>query len=494
VHTLVTILVMAGMTAVGHVLLMAARLRLDLSWAGNLVVAFLVGSGVTTLLAFWVSLLTPSLGLKVSLAALAASLVVVAGMLARWLASLLAWRPRISVSAVVVTPLMLFTLLDLGLLLAVVFRGDPGWDGLFIWGIKARYFAAIGGVPDSFFTDLSRQWSHLDYPLLFPLMEAIVYSALGVPNEHANMVIIVVFVVGMVVLFHELVREAVGPVLAVVFALVLVTVPAFWTNAVRAYADLPLALFLLGGGGLVCRWLIQRRSADVVVGGVLLAFGVWVKRDGLMVWAAAAAAVLAWTVALAIKNRQVTCRPLVGYLAPAVAVVPWWATVAQYHLVDRNYAPVSVPWLVHHVDRVPTLLHALAGQLLLVSSWGLVWVLVASAVVLRPPIRSAARAFLLWAIAVHLLSLTMIYTFSTWDPYMDHVNSSIDRLVFQILPLALLFLATAIRFDPAAAFGPNDFPALRRSAGPRPRGAGGPDEGFAVEAVLQAATDSVKSG
>ncbi len=252
-------------------------------------------------------------------------------------------------------------------------------------------------------------------------------------------------------LFYELVRKADGPLLASVFTLLLITVPAFWTNATRAYADLPLALFLLGGAWLVSRWLAQRDLRDVILGGALLAFGVWVKRDGIMVWAAAATAVTAWTLACAIRSRTVNWRPLIGYVAPALAVLPWWATVAWYHIVDPSYAPVAVPWLVHHIDRVSALLHALAEQLLLESSWGFVWVLVAAGVVLRPPTRHAPRALLLWAVVVHLLSLTMIYTFSTWDPYMNHVNSSIDRLVFQVFPLGLLILSTAIRGDLLAA-------------------------------------------
>jgi len=42
------------------------------------------------------------------------------------------------------------------------------------------------------------------------------------------------------------------------------------------------------------------------------------------------------------------------------------------------------------------------------------------------------------------LSLLFVYTFSTWVPYTDHVASSIDRLVFQVLPLALLLLALSV--------------------------------------------------
>jgi hypothetical protein len=69
------------------------------------------------------------------------------------------------------------------------------------------------------------------------------------------------------------------------------------------------------------------------------------------------------------------------------------------------------------------------------------WLLLAAVLLLNPPLRSAGRALLLWLLVAHLLSLPFIYTFSTWVPYTDHVASSIDRLVLQVVPLALLLLA-----------------------------------------------------
>jgi hypothetical protein len=88
---------------------------------------------------------------------------------------------------------------------------------------------------------------------------------------------------------------------------------------------------------------------------------------------------------------------------------------STWGFVDRDFAPFALPWFLQHIDRVPTLLHALLNQLLLGSNWGFVWVLVAAAALMLPPLRDAGRAFLLWLVAVHLLALTIIFTFSMWD-------------------------------------------------------------------------------
>src|SRR5205814_4482177 len=54
--------------------------------------------------------------------------------------------------------------------------GSPlGWDGTVDWGFKARLAFLNGGLPPSYFTDLSREWSHLGYPWLVPMNEAWIY-------------------------------------------------------------------------------------------------------------------------------------------------------------------------------------------------------------------------------------------------------------------------------------------------------------------------------
>jgi hypothetical protein len=143
------------------------------------------------------------------------------------------------------------------------------------------------------------------------------------PTVRIDMVVAAAFATCLLVLFHERIRRVQGPGLAAVLTLVLLTVPAFWSNAVAAYADLPEALFLLGGAGLVYLWFDHdRRAPNLVLGGVLLAFAVWVKRDALVVWMAATAAILAFSAVRLVSRHSLDWRPALGYLAPVVSLVP----------------------------------------------------------------------------------------------------------------------------------------------------------------------------
>jgi len=454
--------VLAGMTAAGHLLIRAGGMRWMLSAPADLALAFLVGAGATSLVTYWASLLMPAWALWLGLGLLAAALAwalglggLHAGRYLRYVGSVRRDRPpggRLAPSDRKLArgrwwayPLAALALADALLVLREIVRSDPGWDGLFVWGIKARYFFATGGVPQTYFSDLSRDWSHIDYPFLLPVSEALVYRAAGVADERLIMVVIAAFFISMLVLLHELVRFWRGEGMALVAILVLLTIPALWSFAGQGMADLPLAVFVLAGGGLVATWLERPGSLrQLVLGALLLAMAVWVKREGLMAWAAAGVAVGVWALMASVRARRLAWRPVAGYLAPVLVLVPWLADLALHHVVDRNYARLSLGWLVQHGHRLPVLAHALLAELTRLPNWGLAWVLVAAALVLSPPLRSSARGFLLWVVAAHLLSLPLIYTFSTWVPYTDHVASSIDRLVFQVLPLALLLLALSI--------------------------------------------------
>ncbi|MBO0835406.1 MAG: glycosyltransferase family 39 protein, partial [Actinobacteria bacterium] len=377
---------------------------------------------------FWVSLIRPSAGLAAGLAIIAASPFVALGLLgvqaarARWRRPAMGRVSAVSVClAILLAPVLAY---EGSLLLTTVIHSGPNGDGTFIWEIKARYFAAVGGVPQSIFHDLSRPWSHLEYPFLLPLMEALAFRALGAPSQGADMVVTAAFVLSLLVLLHEMVRRTQGFGLAVAFALLMITIPAFWDNALQAFADLPLALFILAGAWFVYRWFDHgRRLSDLLLGGVLLALAIWMKREGIVVWATGAGAIGAWTVWTSFRRRSPVWRPLLAYLAPVVVILPWWEDVARSGLQDHDFA-FTYTWFLNHVDRVPTLFQALGAQLALLSAWGITWVLVGAGILLRPP-RSPGRGFLVAAVAAHLFAITFAYTFSTWDPYMAHVNASI---------------------------------------------------------------------
>src|SRR5438552_14761972 len=63
------------MIATGHLVMVAARLRLSVSPLADVAVALLLGAGAISLVTFWISLLAPAWALSMSIGLLLAALV-----------------------------------------------------------------------------------------------------------------------------------------------------------------------------------------------------------------------------------------------------------------------------------------------------------------------------------------------------------------------------------------------------------------------------------
>src|SRR5436189_4579843 len=57
------------------------------------------------------------------------------------------------------------------------------WDSWVNWAMKARVIFTENGFGPALYADASRVITHLDYPLLLPLLQAWVFTWLGVPDD-----------------------------------------------------------------------------------------------------------------------------------------------------------------------------------------------------------------------------------------------------------------------------------------------------------------------
>jgi len=325
-----------------------------------------------------------------------------------------------------------------------------GWDGLAIWGLKAKAVYSEGEVSLSLFHDLSRQWSHLNYPLLLPTVEAWLYWFLGGVNEEQVKVVFVAYQLSLLTLFYIAIRRQHAGWYALVWTLVLASLPALLHNGSTGYADLPLSALVFAASAYLHLWIEEGRLADLSLAGLLAALAPWMKREGLLFWVIALGAVVLCSgprYSLALRERL---RAGLRFALPVVLVAPWLVFAVVLRLPDNDFA-VSVGTLLANLPRLPALARLLLEQLISVRSWGVLWQLVALAALWRPRQASAGERYLLAAPAAYLLPLTASYVFSTWGSYTAHVAASLERLVLHVCPTAVLFLALrASRWSPWA--------------------------------------------
>ena len=331
----------------------------------------------------------------------------------------------------------------------LAFRHTLGWDGLLVWELKARYAYLNGGaLPPAYFVDVPRTYTHPEYPLYIPFTQMWLYFWLGEPSQFwAKLIFPMFYCAGMVVLARagEFIsgRRWIGMMLAAL----LLFVP-FLTRApggiTVGYADVPLSFFYLAA---VYFLVVFAEQNSRIALGCFIAFVSllpWVKREGAILWV-----VIAGIGVWVIWRRRGIKAALIAIL-PGIGVIAGWRIyLAQMHAQSAaDFVPVSAAVIQANLNRVSPILWSLLEEMARVERWNLLWFIALVAffsVLLRK--RNLTTAILAISTAAPLVLYSSTYLFSAWPNYLQHIESSLARLLLHVTPVALLSLAPMLRAD-----------------------------------------------
>jgi len=320
-----------------------------------------------------------------------------------------------------------------------------GWDGLFNWEIKARYAFANGGIlPASYFRDSSRVFTHPEYPLAIPFTELWLYFWLGEPDQFWAKIIFPVFYVAEIFLLVGLGSRLTGKswvgLLAAAFLFFIPQITVEGGSAVVGYVDFPLSVFYLATIGFLLGAIDQNDVVLFRIYAFCLALLPWVKRDGLILWVVAALCG-----AFAILRMKKPVAYLLMLVPGLVVIVGWHFYLRLIHVtVPTEFLPVTFATLRSHCYRVGPLLLALLDETKNFRTWGLFWVIAAVGCgYLIPRLRHPRAPILLTALLVPIGLYLFVYIFSNWPDYLRHVSLSIARLLMHVAPIGLLIAALA---------------------------------------------------
>jgi hypothetical protein len=319
------------------------------------------------------------------------------------------------------------------------------WDAWFIWALKARVVFVDGGVPRAYLADLSRQWSHLDYPWLLPLAEAWMYFVAGEVRPALAKVLFPGFFGCLVLLFYCGMRRDHSRPTSLFFAGSVGIVPHihFWSPV--GYADIVVGLYWLGSVLYLYHWLRAGAHRDLVAAAAFAALGAWTKNEGAVYWLLQLVAIALGSVLWGKPVPQVARGVGIHLLAGIVVVGPW-VFLRMYDGVPGNdFGPVSLATTMAHLGRVPVLLTMTVRELADPWHWALLWYLVAGGLLLFwCGSERRARVYLAACTVVPPFVLGAVYVYSVWVPFTRHVEWSLDRLILQQAPVAMLFVATQV--------------------------------------------------
>jgi hypothetical protein len=309
--------------------------------------------------------------------------------------------------------------------LFLALRPASGWDFRYIWGLKAKVFAAAATHDAAWLAWPPNGWQHPGYPPLWPDLLAMGIR-FGGSVEGVAAVWSAFLVIFLAAACWDNLREA-PPSLRLAGTTVGGFAPLILAPIYSGYAELVVAsLAAVALGSLVRVSHVQQHdpasllSLSVAIAGLSLA-----KNEGM---------VLAFGVTLAALWFGSRKAKIVAAAALAIPVASWHLFVTLSEVPREPLSMSALHWLAAGSQMLGWLRTQLVSPTSLLLS---AWVLAGLALARRRTI-SAAVALAIWwggVIAAYVTSL---------DPTLWHLSMSFDRVIAAPLPAAIsLALATA---------------------------------------------------
>ena len=335
---------------------------------------------------------------------------------------------------------------ELAVVIYLSLKNMLGWDGLLIWELKARCAYLNGGaLPTAYFADASRRFSHPEYPLFLPLNETWLYLWMGECNQYWVKLLFPIFYGAGIILIARAAIDLTGKRwIGLLVATLFIFVPSIHGgagSALTGYVDVPLGLFYLGT--LHYLFTFIRKNSNAALGFFITLNSAlpWIKREGVILWAVAGCCG-----GYAIWKRRGFAHALASFI-PGVCVSLGFRLYLHYVHASSpvDFVPVSFHALCSHLGRSATILRELFYEASRMDHWSVFWfitVLGLFCLLARNRVRYAGMLFMFMAVPLVLYCST--YFFSAWPDYIEHIESSLPRLLVQLYPTAWLVIAAAI--------------------------------------------------
>lgn len=319
-----------------------------------------------------------------------------------------------------------------------------GWDGWSIWAFKAVAFAD-GGPALRYFRDPTTLHTHPDYPLNVSIAESLaLHLPGGLALPLATLVGPACFVALLCLVYSGLARLY-GAGAAAIGTAVLAALPIFVYNVPAASADVPLALYTGGSATYLLLWWTYRQRRDALLACLLAGGAAWTKKEGLAIAAITLGVYVGFELWQAWRQRRLPRGAAVMPLIAALAIpLPWLLFVRLVHPLPRDFDPVTLTTFIHHLARLPHVALLVGQQMLMWDNWGSFWILLGLVLVARGRDLAPAGHALIALLGGQIGLYIGVFAFSNWQSYVVHAQGTLDRLLLQATPLAVLCLVVCV--------------------------------------------------
>jgi len=339
------------------------------------------------------------------------------------------------------------------------------WDAVRTWFFKSTAFFIDGRVSATVF-----KWDdlvHPDYPLLVSLSGTWVYEAMGGIFDQAVRVLYPLQFISLLAIFHFVVKRSSNSLCALLFTAMLSVTPVLMVHAggVEAKvgglhsgdyvgcADLPLAAYMLASASALYLYAKERSTGFLILAALFLGFGAWTKNEGqtfLII-----GGLVGCYLALA-EGRG--ARPFIAFVVIAIALaLPWQIYKLNLNITAHEDARISVAYAIKGISRLPRIF-AFFKLIMFEKTplFNFTWYLYVLGALLNW--RGFFRRPLVY-LNILLFGQFAAYVFAYMVTVLDlnfHLATSCERLVLQLVPLAMLI--TALNFKEFLSIGEKPAP------------------------------------
>jgi len=351
--------------------------------------------------------------------------------------------PRLNGAAEWVLTSML--LVELVVIFVVSLKHTLGWDGLLNWEIKARYaFLNSGVLPQPYYANADRAFSHPEYPLAIPFTELWLYICMGAPHQFWIKTIFPVFYISGALLIALLISRLTGRRwIGLLVALLIPFLPFILTSpggVTVGYVDVPLSFFYAAAlGYLLCALRFQSKQA-LLIYAALLTLLPWIKSEGIILWA------ILVVLSLGVGLVQGRVRLFFVTALPGLLLVFGWQLYlrAMRCVPPADFARPSFQLLSANIGRVPEIFRIVVIEITDIGLWSCFWLLALAAIIYLLAARRFINLILAMGIVGPVAVYSLTYLFSAWPSYTAHITSSFPRLLLQVVPAGWLAIGLAI--------------------------------------------------
>ena len=335
---------------------------------------------------------------------------------------------------------------------------SQSWDAWAIWLFKAKAFYVDGGVT-AYLARAGEFTGQPGYPLLTPLYTTALYALGGGVNDAGAKLTSPCFYLALLSAFHFVARRAAGFRVAAATTTMLALTPLLQTVAfdLAGYADTALAAYFVCAAGFGYLAMRDGERLDLAAASLAATAAAWTKNEGQFFLLGLGAVLGGWL--LARKRPAVEWAILI---VPPALLLGVWSLVRSSQAVEAAGFSVGLEF---QPDLFTTSLRVMLRKAFTFNHFNLAFLLLPAGAVAGASLGAPRVFWMLPGLAVWQLAGALMAYATGRNDIAWWLETSADRLLSQIAPLALL--TAAVAFGLWFEAQPKAAPAKSAPANPR---------------------------